>query len=126
MTGPPSYVRGLAAERAGYVRAGRFSRVIPVDVELARSGWCVSESGQLVRYDPKVRAVVQPVLEPRTDAVAEAGEAKRMAEAAEEAAREAAAVADKADEEPPRRRRRVRQPRERAVDALPERAVDEV
>lgn len=71
---PDAYAVALASERAGYVRAGRFDRVIPVDAELARVGWCVAESGDLVQYaekpqakragrPPKERAVADPAPE---------------------------------------------------------------
>jgi hypothetical protein len=50
------YVRALADERAGYARSPDPSRVIAVDEELARCGWCVDASGVLVEIDKVTRS----------------------------------------------------------------------
>lgn len=51
MTTPDDYVLALAEERAGYLRWSKGDRVIPVDDELLRLGWCVDSDGVLVEMD---------------------------------------------------------------------------
>jgi hypothetical protein len=63
------YIEALADERAGYARSLVPSRVIAVDEELARHGWCVDAAGKLVEIDQTTRSVVKepdaPVQPPR-------------------------------------------------------------
>lgn len=100
------YVNALAREREGYARSNP-SRVIAVDEELARLGWCVAVDGQLVRVDANRRAA--PVA--RTSADVEA----RLDEAVK---REAADTVSEVPEKP-------RSPRERRPLKAPERVVED-
>lgn len=50
------YVNALVRERAGYARSNP-ARVIAVDEELARVGFCVNSEGRLVAVDRNRRAV---------------------------------------------------------------------
>lgn len=62
-----AYVAALARERAGYARTNP-SRVIAVDDELARLGWCVdSGTGSLVKVDANRRAAPKPVVPTAVD-----------------------------------------------------------
>lgn len=44
-------VLALAAERATYLRTGRADRVIPVDEQLERRGYCVDSDGNLIKLE---------------------------------------------------------------------------
>lgn len=94
------YVNALVRERAGYA-AVKPSRVIAVDEELARLGWCVdSATGGLVKVDANRRAAPKPAVPTEADV---------------EARLDALAAEDATAKRPPRERRPAKAP-ERAVE----------
>lgn len=146
MDDPSGYVDALFDERSMYARSAQPSRMIAVDEELARCGWVVNTTGNLVRVDQDRRVVTadpDAAKDAAKAAAADAKEADRVKAEADKAAAEAADAKAAADEsarqaavdqrvaegraeadeedEPVKKSRR---PRERAVTSAPEKAVD--